>query len=135
MFPDLRLRRLSFEYPGSAGAGPRQSNNDLDTERMCPVNGLKESMLLKCQCSPHWFLDSIPFLSNSQEDLLWKLTNILKHMWNSKGTRILTVLNRKNSPKHTLFYFQAYHKVTVAITVWTSERTDISISKTEESPE
>ena len=22
-FPDLRLRRLSFEYPGSAGAGPR----------------------------------------------------------------------------------------------------------------
>ena len=24
MFPDLRLRRLSFEYPGSAGAGPRQ---------------------------------------------------------------------------------------------------------------
>ena len=24
MFPDPRLRRLSFEYPGSAGAGPRQ---------------------------------------------------------------------------------------------------------------
>ena len=24
LFPDLRLRRLSFEYPGSAGAGPRQ---------------------------------------------------------------------------------------------------------------
>ena len=24
MFPDLRLRHLSFEYPGSAGAGPRQ---------------------------------------------------------------------------------------------------------------
>ena len=23
LFPDLRLRRLSFEYPGSAGAGPR----------------------------------------------------------------------------------------------------------------
>ena len=23
MFPDLRLRHLSFEYPGSAGAGPR----------------------------------------------------------------------------------------------------------------
>ena len=23
MFPDLRLRRLSFEYPGSSGAGPR----------------------------------------------------------------------------------------------------------------
>ena len=24
MFPDLHLRHLSFEYPGSAGAGPRQ---------------------------------------------------------------------------------------------------------------
>ena len=24
MFPDPRLRRLFFEYPGSAGAGPRQ---------------------------------------------------------------------------------------------------------------
>ena len=24
LFPDPRLRRLSFEYPGSAGAGPRQ---------------------------------------------------------------------------------------------------------------
>ena len=24
MFPDPRLHRLSFEYPGSAGAGPRQ---------------------------------------------------------------------------------------------------------------
>ena len=45
-------------------------NNDLDTERMCPVNGLEDWMLLKCQCSPHGFLDSIPFLSNSQEDHL-----------------------------------------------------------------
>ena len=24
LYPDPRLRRLSFEYPGSAGAGPRQ---------------------------------------------------------------------------------------------------------------
>lgn len=99
---------------------------------MFPVNGLEDSMLLKCQCSPHGFLVSIPFLSNSQEDL-WKLTNILKReiakelaysqFWTGK-----TVQN-------TLFYFQVYHKVRVAITVWTSERTDVSTSKTEESPE
>ena len=33
MFPDLRLRRLSFEYPGSAGAGPRQLPTGWTRER------------------------------------------------------------------------------------------------------
>ena len=34
MFPDLHLRHLSFEYPGSAGAGPRQPLHILDSTLM-----------------------------------------------------------------------------------------------------
>ena len=48
MFPDPRLRRLSFEYPGSAGAGPRH----LPT---CLLNGkVKVKVAYSCPtlCNP-----------------------------------------------------------------------------------
>ena len=38
MFPDPRLCRLSFEYPGSAGAGPRQMNRFLEKFNLPSVN-------------------------------------------------------------------------------------------------
>ena len=41
MFPDLRLRRLSFEYPGSAGAGPRH---------VSMVNEAEEDVFLEFSC-------------------------------------------------------------------------------------
>ena len=36
LFPDLRLRRLSFEYPGSAGAGPRHPTMAREQRRARP---------------------------------------------------------------------------------------------------
>ena len=42
MFPDPRLRRLSFEYPGSAGAGPRHSIKDRNGMDLTEAEDIKK---------------------------------------------------------------------------------------------
>ena len=46
MFPDPRLCRLSFEYPGSAGAGPRQVAPKTGYSKVSSLKQLGSSALL-----------------------------------------------------------------------------------------
>ena len=48
MFPDPRLRRLSFEYPGSAGAGPQHQCVKVKSEREVSQSCLTPSDPMDC---------------------------------------------------------------------------------------
>ena len=51
MFPDPRLCRLSFEYPGSAGAGPRQEIDGETVETVADFIFLGSKITADGDCS------------------------------------------------------------------------------------
>ena len=65
MYPDPHLRRLSFEYPGSAGAGPRQVRTGHGTMDWFKIGkGVRQVGILSL-CLFNFYAE---FMQNSRQD-------------------------------------------------------------------